>query len=153
MRRLGLTATLVTIALVVGAATAHAARSIRPWSIPPENVEVIACHVSWNSWSRKPSLARSTQNPCAGVARVFVNGKGRIVVDHDFGPVIAIEITPNETTVGRGVSAGGSGGGTTTEMTVHDARIGRALHLTRTADARRLGSGTGFWIRLTHDGR
>lgn len=147
------TASLLAVALLVGAATAYADRSTRPWSIPADDVRVVACHVSWNAWTRKPSLARSTQNPCPGVSGAHVDRKGRLVVDHAYGPVIAIEVTPNETTIGRGITAGASGGGTRTDLTLHDARVGRALDLTSAADARRLGSGAGFWVRLTHDGR
>lgn len=153
MRRLAVTSVLVVLALLAGTATSWAARSVRPWSIPAGDVQVVACHVGWNSYTRKPTLARSSQNPCSGMWRVYLDWKGRIVLEHTGNPIIGIEVTPNEATVGRGLTAGASGGGSKTDLTIHDARAGRALNLTVAADARRLGSGAGFWVTLTHDDR
>lgn len=153
MSRLAATAAVSAVALLAGTATSYASLSTRPWSIPAEDVGVVACHVSWNSWTRQPSLARSTQNPCRGVHRVSVDAKGRIVLRHTFDPVIGIEVTPNETAIGRGLTAGASGGGSKTDLTVHDARVGRTLHLASGSEASRMGSGAGFWVKITHDGR
>lgn len=148
-----MTAVLVVAALFTGTATSWAALSFRPWSIPADDVQVVACQISWNSYTRQPSRSRSTQNPCNGVWRVSLDWKGRILVEHTSNAVIGVEVTSNEATVGRRITAGASGGGSTTTLTVHDARLGRAPNLTIAADARRMGSGAGFWLRLTHDDR
>lgn len=153
MTRLAVTAALVAVALVVGAASSWAVRSVRPWSVPAGQVQVVACQVSWNSYTRKPTLLKSSRKPCDGMWRVAIDAKGRIALKHTGNPVIGIRVTANETTVGRGITAGASGGSSTTDLTVHDARLGRALNLTRAADARRLGQGAGFWVALTHDDR
>lgn len=153
MSRVTAAVALAVVATVTGAATSQAARSVRPAAVPPSQVEVIACHITWDSSARKPAMDRATGNGCHGVWRVSTDGKGRIVVTHAYDPVIGIEITPNESTAVRGLTVGASGGGSITTLTVHDTRLGRTLNLGARSDAARLGSTSGVWLKLTHDAR
>lgn len=146
-------AVLAAVALVAGTATAHAARSTRPWSIAPTQVEIIACRVTWDFVRRAPAMDRSTGNGCHGVRSVDLDGRGRILVTSAYDPVIAVEVTPDESAVSRGITAGASGGGHRTTLTVHDSRLGRTLDLRTRSDAARLGSTSGLWFTLTHDAR
>ncbi|WP_068323161.1 hypothetical protein [Janibacter terrae] len=153
MRRLAGAAALVAVGLVGGAAGSHAMSTNRPAAIAPAQVEVIACHIEWDAQARAPRLDRGSGSGCSGVWGTHVDARGRVVVDHASDPVISIEVTPDEAAVARGISAGPSGGGNTTKLTVHDSRVRRALDLSSRSDASRLGGGSGWWLVITHDSR
>ncbi|WP_434967362.1 hypothetical protein [Janibacter indicus] len=153
MRRSPLAAGLAVAAMLVGGTASYAGLSSRPGSIAPEEVGVLACHVAWDARTRSPVLDRSQGGGCAGVTSAWVDDRGRITVRHAYNPVISIVVTPDEAAAGRGLTAGASGGGARTMLTVSDARVGRRLHLHTARDADRVGSGSGWWLVITQDAR
>lgn len=148
-----MTAGLAVLALLSTAATSSAARSMRPAHIAPDDVEIIACRITWDASTSAPALDRSTGNGCHGIWRVELDDHGRIRVRAINHPVIAVDVTPNGSAAARGQTVGASGGGSSTVLTFHDTRLGRNLDLSEPADAERLGRTSAIWLTLTHDAR
>lgn len=146
-------AVLAAAGAAAGGGASYAALSSRPAVVPAHQVEVISCHIEWDAAARKPVMDRSAGSGCTGVDRVWVDTRGRVSARHVHDPVISIDVTPDESAVSRGITAGASGGGATTMLTVVDTRLGRTLDLRSRADASRLGTSSGWWLTIAHDAR
>lgn len=84
-----------------------------------------------------PSILSDSSHASVGLHSVGITSKGELLVEHaHLGPVCALIVSPDESLAGdRGVTAGGSGGGSSSVLRLHHPSIqSRRLDLTVPAE-------------------
>lgn len=120
-----------------------------PSAIPGEPSLITGgCILRFDDDKGRPRIHENPTHKCIGARGVSVDDRGRVVLDLTTAkPIVTIQTSPDETLVGREVSAGGSGGIGSITLTLHSLRLGRNLDLTTDADREIVqGEFSNLWV-------